>query len=879
MKNDYTYGCMNTISNNNLGTSNNNNSNSNSNYNYKIPSNARVITQIPLAYDGITIFVKRNSVVLNCFSRSGMTLSDLRWIYSNKDDNSIWSPTYSIHNVTHRTWSQLFGAYNNCPNEKISIYGPDSQSGTYSFFQETVLFGDNVADYYPSRYYNGSINGDAIINNVINDEYGIGYAGHGRYLKCSNDVVSIAISSMTNAGSGGASGYIIPNTKTIGNQSYPISRPIYINIENINFAANDAIYQFVKFIFTPHGQSLLTNITHYVPLMDNVISKALNQTVAYRGVLSSKYNYGDLGGSKYVRYYSSPDTTACTIYARGKSSSSGSSSSNNNMNNISVSLTGSSTVYPVANVWAYNFVEWMSSSAVYQSVDDECIFISITIEDGGSSIGAMDVCNADVLIADMSREWRKTEAIKKTNTGHYKNNTYSNASIFTCTSSFNNSNQCLNIMQIKLAIDGLTVFVKNDSDIAQCIKNLGGLTYKNLSDIFSSDAGTSYKDVLINCNVKSHISLAIPGDDSGTQSFFCQEILGIENPDDCSAENSFNGYSQFSTENDNDIINLVKSDYFDNVIAFVGFGHYLRASVGLYAIPVAKTAKDLFITPTQSSIDDGSYPLTRPLFMNTRNPKYNNINSRNDDNYDYDNDNDNDIDDGKGKLVMQYISDFIIFGMNTTIGQALTENVIGYLTLQDNQAIKEINNVLQMDIILDDWASTCPKICDDDGSDNGEDHDDDDESGSGSDSGCDNSNNSKNRTLSTTHYIYIAIGGASLIVLCVVVIVITRIIYVKRCKQNDDDDDDNDDNDGDDDRSTSKSKSKSKRHTRRSRSRRENNDTDDEKNGLKTHNHEDSIQSEGSIEYDRWVVSGPSVVTSPSTKITITRRITYESPY
>ena len=75
----------------------------------------------------------------------------------------------------------------------------------------------------------------------------------------------------------------------------------------------------------------------------------------------SKYNYGDLGGGEYVRYYSSQDTTACTIYARGKSSS----SNNNNRNNISISLTGSSTVYPVANVWAYNLVEWMSSSAVF----------------------------------------------------------------------------------------------------------------------------------------------------------------------------------------------------------------------------------------------------------------------------------------------------------------------------------------------------------------------------------------------------------------------------------------------------------------------------------------------------------------------------------
>ena len=42
---------------------------------------------------------------------------------------------------------------------------------------------------------------------------------------------------------------------------YPISRPIYINIENINFAANDAIYQFVKFFFTPYGQSLFKRYT------------------------------------------------------------------------------------------------------------------------------------------------------------------------------------------------------------------------------------------------------------------------------------------------------------------------------------------------------------------------------------------------------------------------------------------------------------------------------------------------------------------------------------------------------------------------------------------------------------------------------------------
>ena len=52
-----------------------------------------------------------------------------------------------------------------------------------------------------------------------------------------------------------------------------------------------------------------------------------------------------------------------------------------------LNLSGSSTVYPVAKVWAYNFIE-------FANFRRECVDIFIGV--GGSSTGARELCGGEV---------------------------------------------------------------------------------------------------------------------------------------------------------------------------------------------------------------------------------------------------------------------------------------------------------------------------------------------------------------------------------------------------------------------------------------------------------------------------------------------------
>ena len=95
--------------------------------------------------DGIAIITNKNLKI------SEISINNLRGIY----------------NGSMKNWKNIGG-----PDLKITVYGRQSNSGTYVFFQEYVLKNDDYrVDMQP-------LNGNAqIVDVVIGDEKGIGYVG------------------------------------------------------------------------------------------------------------------------------------------------------------------------------------------------------------------------------------------------------------------------------------------------------------------------------------------------------------------------------------------------------------------------------------------------------------------------------------------------------------------------------------------------------------------------------------------------------------------------------------------------------------------------------------------------------------------------------
>jgi ABC-type phosphate transport system substrate-binding protein len=128
----------------------------------------------------------------------------------------------------------------------------------------------------------------------------------------------------------------------------------------------------------------------------------------------------------------------------------------------SFSIAGSSTVLPIAMLWAEGY------SAI-------CTGTEITVESGGSSAGAARVCadetsGTPVEIGDMSRPWKDTEA------------TAAGDGVYNCVV----GDTSRSAIQIDVAIDGLSVATQTGGAGNLCIESLGGLTTDQLRWIFSS---------------------------------------------------------------------------------------------------------------------------------------------------------------------------------------------------------------------------------------------------------------------------------------------------------------------------------------------------------------------------------------------------------
>jgi len=165
---------------------------------------------------------------------------------------------HGIYNGSIKNWKKIGG-----PDLKITVYGRQSNSGTYAFFQEYVLKNDDYrVDMQP-------LNGNAqIVDAVIGDEEGIGYVGIA-YAEKRSDELNILKVKNNNYKSG-----FLPTIENITTGDYPISRYLYIYTNGI---PKGEIAEYVKWILNKDsGQRVAENLG-FVPLTDSIINEEMEK--------------------------------------------------------------------------------------------------------------------------------------------------------------------------------------------------------------------------------------------------------------------------------------------------------------------------------------------------------------------------------------------------------------------------------------------------------------------------------------------------------------------------------------------------------------------------------------------------------------------------
>jgi phosphate transport system substrate-binding protein len=143
---------------------------------------------------------------------------------------------------TAKNWKEVGGA-----DMPVSLYGRQSNSGTYVFFRELVVKGD----YSPQMK---SMNGNAqIVEAIQRDKAGIGYVAMG-YVVDEKGNLKPGIQLVAVARDAHSEAYTPDKMENVMSGKYPISRPLY---HFMNGKPSGKLAEFIKFELSPEGQKIV----------------------------------------------------------------------------------------------------------------------------------------------------------------------------------------------------------------------------------------------------------------------------------------------------------------------------------------------------------------------------------------------------------------------------------------------------------------------------------------------------------------------------------------------------------------------------------------------------------------------------------------------
>ncbi|MGJ5633392.1 PstS family phosphate ABC transporter substrate-binding protein [Nostoc sp. CALU 1950] len=196
--------------------------------------------ELPIAYDGLSVVVNPQNNFASC-----LKVDELK---------KMWEPG-AQGKVTQ--WNQINPKF---PAQKIGLYGPGTDSGTYDYFTQAVVGkeGESRGDFTASEDDN------TLVQGVSADQGGIAFFGYAYYENNKEKLKLVGID--------GGKGCVQPSPQTIGDGTYqPLSRPEFIYVKK-TAATRPEVKAFVDFNYAPANQKLVTEVG-YVPLPSDLLTE------------------------------------------------------------------------------------------------------------------------------------------------------------------------------------------------------------------------------------------------------------------------------------------------------------------------------------------------------------------------------------------------------------------------------------------------------------------------------------------------------------------------------------------------------------------------------------------------------------------------------
>jgi phosphate transport system substrate-binding protein len=212
--------------------------------------------ELQIGFDGMAVLTNPNNEDVECLS-----FADLYALIGPESEGfTNWSDAAPL--------AAELGSETEFPDAELALTGPGPESGTYDSFIEIALSGIAEERGLPEDQiettrsdYDQSADDPVIIQNIEASDTSLGWVGWAFASEAGDGVRTIAVSEEPNGEC------VEVSDDTIADDSYPLSRPLYIYVNAANADSNPALAPFVDFYLA--DLSTWVSEALYVPLPED----------------------------------------------------------------------------------------------------------------------------------------------------------------------------------------------------------------------------------------------------------------------------------------------------------------------------------------------------------------------------------------------------------------------------------------------------------------------------------------------------------------------------------------------------------------------------------------------------------------------------------
>ncbi len=215
------------------------------------------ILELKVAIDGLSVITSVENTQVQC-----LTFADLYALLGPESQGfDNWTDAQPL--------ATELGSATTFPDAPLDVTAPGEESGTFGSFVEIVIeqFNEDRGQEATTRPdYTASGNDNVIIEGISGTPTSLGWVGYAFAKENESRVKLLQVDD-------GESGCIAPTPEAIASNEYPISRDLFIYVNEAKLDANPAIGAFVDFYLSDGLLAEVLEEVPYVPLAEDALAK------------------------------------------------------------------------------------------------------------------------------------------------------------------------------------------------------------------------------------------------------------------------------------------------------------------------------------------------------------------------------------------------------------------------------------------------------------------------------------------------------------------------------------------------------------------------------------------------------------------------------